>query len=45
MTVEYALAVAAVVILPFAIGWLRGRHQTDPNTVEGKAYYNSNKGE
>jgi len=42
---EYALAVAAVITVPFAIGWLYGRHQTNPNTVEGKAYYNSNKGE
>jgi len=42
---EYALVVAAVITVPFAIGWLYGRHTTDPNTVEGKAYYNSDKGD
>jgi hypothetical protein len=42
---EYAIAIVATVVLPVLLGWLRGRHNVDPNTVEGRAYYRSEQGE
>jgi hypothetical protein len=39
------LMVLMIPALAVGIGWLYGRNDVDPNTPQGKIYYNSNKGE
>lgn len=33
------MEVLYVVLIPFVIGYLYGKNNVDPNTIEGRAYY------
>ena len=37
---SYTIALALTILVPFLFGYIYGRNHVDPNTSEGKKYYN-----
>jgi hypothetical protein len=39
MGVSFLIVLLSIVIFPWAVGWIYGRNQVNPFTVQGKEHY------